>query len=39
MIEELDDVVLTCDLPERGVGARDIGTAVLVHQAAAGSRV
>jgi len=32
MINELDDVVLTCDLPEHGLSAGDIGTAVLVHR-------
>ena len=39
MIEELDDVVLTCDLPEHGLSAGDIGTALLVHRAAAGYEV
>jgi hypothetical protein len=32
MIEELASVVLTTDLPERGLQAGDIGTVVLVHQ-------
>jgi hypothetical protein len=36
MIEELDAVILTCDLPEHGLSAGDIGTAVLVHRGAAG---
>lgn len=27
----LDEVVLTCDLPEHGLAALDIGTIVLVH--------
>ncbi len=31
MIEELDDVVLTTDLPEHGLKAGDIGTVVLTH--------
>lgn len=31
MMQELDDVVLTCDLPELGLVAGDIGTVVLVH--------
>lgn len=31
MIEELEVVVLTEDLPEHGLKAGDIGTAVLVH--------
>lgn len=32
MIEELASVVLTTNLPERGLQAGDIGTVVLVHQ-------
>ena len=31
MIEELDRVVLTVDLPEHGLHRGDIGTVVLVH--------
>jgi len=31
MIRELDEVVLTCDLPEQKLAAGDIGTVVLVH--------
>jgi hypothetical protein len=31
MIEELSSVVLTTDLPERGLQAGDIGTVVMVH--------
>jgi hypothetical protein len=27
MINELDDVILTCDLPEHGLSAGDISTA------------
>jgi hypothetical protein len=30
-INELDCVALTCDLPEHGLVAGDVGTAVLVH--------
>ena len=30
-IHELDCVALTCDLPEHGLMAGDVGTAVLVH--------
>ena len=30
-INELDAVVLTCDLPEQGLMRGDVGTAVLVH--------
>jgi len=32
MIEELASVVLTTDMPERGLQAGDIGTVVMVHQ-------
>ncbi|MBC8095971.1 MAG: DUF4926 domain-containing protein [Akkermansiaceae bacterium] len=39
MIEELDDVILTCDLPQYGLSAGDIGTAVLVHRQGAGYEV
>jgi hypothetical protein len=31
MIEELSTVVLTADLPERGLRAGDLGTVVLTH--------
>jgi hypothetical protein len=30
-INELDCVALTCDLPEQGLMAGDVGSAVLVH--------
>lgn len=30
-INELDRVVLTCDLPAQGLARGDVGTAVLVH--------
>jgi hypothetical protein len=39
MINELDDVILGCDLPEHGLRAGDIGTVVLVHRNAAGYEV
>ena len=39
MINELDDVVLACDLPEHGLSAGDIGTVVLVHRRGAGYEV
>jgi hypothetical protein len=39
MINELDAVILTCDLPEHGLSAGDIGTAVLVHRDAVGYEV
>jgi len=32
MIEELANVVLTTDMPERGLVAGDIGTVVMMHQ-------
>jgi hypothetical protein len=31
MIKELDDVILSRDLPAQGLRAGDIGTVVLVH--------
>jgi hypothetical protein len=31
VIRELDEVVLTCDLPKQKLAAGDIGTVVLVH--------
>lgn len=39
MIGELDDVILTCDLPEHGLSAGDIGTVVLVHRGHKGYEV
>jgi Domain of unknown function (DUF4926) len=39
MIEELADVVLTCDLPEHGLARGDIGTIVLVHKGGTGYEV
>jgi len=39
MIQELDRVVLTADLPEYGLKAGDLGTVVLVHQGAQGYEV
>ena len=39
MIDELEDVILTCDLPEHGLRRGDIGTVVLVHQAGKGFEV
>jgi hypothetical protein len=39
MIKELDSVVLTTDLPEHGLNAGDIGTAVLVHEGGKGCTV
>jgi hypothetical protein len=39
MINELDSVVLTTDLPEHGLSAGDIGTAVMVHEHGKGCTV
>jgi hypothetical protein len=39
MIEELASVVLTTDVPERGLTAGDIGTVVMVHQGGRGYTV
>ncbi|MCC7280051.1 MAG: DUF4926 domain-containing protein [Chromatiaceae bacterium] len=39
MINELDCIVLTTDLPEYGLAAGDIGTVVMVHQNAQGFEV
>ncbi len=39
MIEELEDVILTCDLPKHGLARGDIGTVVLVHQKGKGYEV
>ena len=39
MIRELDDVVLSVDLPERGLTKGDLGTVVLIHAGGAGYEV
>lgn len=39
MIEELEDVILTCDLPIYGLARGDIGTVVLVHKQGKGYEV
>ena len=39
MIQELDSVVLTTDIPEHNLSQGDIGTVVLVHQAGVGYEV
>jgi hypothetical protein len=39
MIKELDQIVLTEDLPEKGLQAGDIGTVVLIHQNGKGYEV
>lgn len=32
MIQELEDVILECDLPEHDLRQGDIGTVVLIHR-------
>lgn len=39
MIQELDNVILTEDLPEYGLEKGDIGTIVLVHRGSEGYEV
>ncbi|OHE89567.1 MAG: DUF4926 domain-containing protein, partial [Verrucomicrobia bacterium RIFCSPLOWO2_12_FULL_64_8] len=39
MIREYDIVVLTCDLPDKGLARGDIGTVVLVHDRGKGFEV
>ena len=39
MIKELDCVVLSVDLPEKGMTKGDLGTVVLVHEGGAGYEV
>jgi hypothetical protein len=39
VVDELDEVVLTCDLPDPGLAAGDIGTVVLVHDEGKGYEV
>lgn len=39
MIDKLDMAVLTCDLPDHGLAAGDIGTVVLVHDDGKGYEV
>lgn len=39
MIHELDLVVLSCDLPDRGLRAGDVGTVVHSHRGGAGYEV
>jgi hypothetical protein len=39
MIQELDEVVLACDLPEPGLAKGDIGVVVLVHNKGEGFEV
>ena len=39
MIQELDEVVLTCDLPAQGLAKGDLGVVVLVHNQGEGFEV
>ncbi len=39
MIQELDVIILSCDLPEHGLKEGDIGTVVLVHNGGKGYEV
>ncbi len=39
MIQELDSVILTADLPEYGLRQGDIGTVVLAHRHGAGYEI
>jgi len=39
MIQELEDVILTCDVLEHGLERGDIGTVVLVHNGGKGYEV
>jgi hypothetical protein len=39
MIQELEDVILTCDVSEHGLACGDIGTVVLVHNGGKGYEV
>ena len=39
MIKELDDIILTSDLPQHGLAKDDIGTVALVHNNGEGYEV
>lgn len=39
MIQELEDIILECNLPEHGLQRGDIGTVVLVHEEGKGYEV
>jgi hypothetical protein len=39
MIQELDDIILECDLPDHRLRRGDIGTVVLVHREGKGYEV
>lgn len=39
MIQELEDIILECDLPDHGLRRGDIGTVVLVHREGKGYEV
>lgn len=39
MMKELDQIVLTSDIPEHGLKSGDIGTVVMIHKGGAGLEV
>lgn len=39
MLQELEDVILECDLPKHGLRRGDIGAAVLIHRGGEGHEV
>jgi len=39
MIQELADVILTCDLPKQGLARGDFGTVLLLHEKGKGYEV
>ncbi len=39
MIDELEDVILSCNMPKQGLAHGDIGTVVLVHKESKGYEV
>jgi hypothetical protein len=39
MIQELEDVILECDLPTHGLRRGDIGTVTLIHRGGEGYEV
>jgi len=38
MAQELEDVILECDLPKHGLRRGDIGTVVLIHRGGEATR-
>lgn len=39
MAQDLEDVILECDLPKHGLRRGDIGTVVLIHRGGKGYEV